>query len=81
MVQAGPFPKKIIPADAEWTVHMNLSRFTATRLYDLLMKEEEAGKIVKKSETFQKKFKIDVFKDIKDITIYGLEKGEKNAVV
>lgn len=73
--------KSIIPADTEWVLHFDMEKYISTQLNGTIMKEEGALKIKKKSEKFARKYKVDLLKDVKGITIYGKGTGDKKAVV
>lgn len=73
--------KSIIPADTEWILHFDMEKYTSTQLNGMIMKEEGTSKIKKKSEKFARKYKVDLLKDIKGITIYGKGTGDEKAVV
>lgn len=77
--RASALQKSIIPAGSGWVLHFDLEKFTATSLYDQIMNDECTQRIRKKQAQFSKMFKIDFFKDITGITIYGA--GEKKDAV
>lgn len=73
--------KSFIPADTEWIIHFDMEKYTSTQLNGIIMKEEGATRIKKKSEKFARKYKVDLLKDVKGITIYGKGTEDKKAVV
>ncbi len=73
--------KSIIPADAKWVVHIDVKKFSATRLYELMMKDESTVKIRKKTARLFKLYRFDPLKDIANITIFGKGKDDEDAVV
>jgi len=70
----------MIPDDARWVIHIDVEKFTSTRLFELLKQDETIG-LEKKTLGISKMFKFDPFKDIMGITLFGIGKGEKNTVV
>ncbi len=73
----GTLPTSVIPDGARWVAHLDMEKFTATKLYEYLNKD---GKFDIKSRDLNRWFKIDVPKDITGLTIFGLEPGAKQAV-
>lgn len=73
--------KSIVPADTDWMLHFDMEKYTSTRLSDLLMKEEGTSKIRKKNEMLAKRYRVNLLKDLKGITVYGKGTKEKKAVV
>ena len=73
----GTLPVSIIPDGARWVAHLDLERFVATKFFEYLEKD---GRLAIKNQDFTQKLKIDLFKDIKGLTIFGLEPGEEQIV-
>ncbi len=80
-LKASAVQKSIVPADADWVIHLDLEKFTSTQIGKYLLKEEGAVKLMKKNEQFKKRYQIDLLKDIEGITVFGLGKSEKKTVV
>jgi hypothetical protein len=79
-VRAEAIKKNIVPADAGWFVHVDLEQLLASRFFNHIMGTEGWDQLEKKNSQFQKKYQIDLLKDIKAITVYGMGHGEENAV-
>jgi hypothetical protein len=77
--RASVLQKSIVPASSGWVLHFDMEKFTATSLYEQIVNDECTQSIRKKQAQFSKIFKIDFFKDITGITIYGA--GEKKDAV
>lgn len=73
--------KSFIPADTEWILHFDMEKYTSTQLNSIIMKEEGVTRIKKKSEKIARKYKVDLLKDVKGITIYGKGIEDKKVVV
>ena len=63
-LKADSIQKSIIAADAKWVVHIDMKKFTSTKLYELFMNDESTVKIRKKTDKFFKKLNFDPLKDI-----------------
>jgi len=79
-LNASTLPKSFIPADAEWVVHLDMGKFKSSRIGELLLQEQKGG-IQKKAKAFYKKTSIDLLKDIRGITIYGLGTKKQQTVM
>jgi hypothetical protein len=77
---ASTIPKSLIPADAEWVVHLDMAKFKSTHIGNLLIQEEKGG-IKKKAKAFYKHTSIDLLKDVSGVTIYGLGKEKQQTVM
>ncbi len=77
---ASILPKSLIPADAEWVVHLDLAKFKSSHIGNLLIQEEQGG-IKKKAKAFYKQTSIELLKDVNSITIYGLGKKKQQTVM
>jgi len=73
--------KDLIPADVDWLIHFDMDKFKTTNLFELLEKNERDFKFRKKSNDLQRKFKIDIYKDIDSITVFGKGGDEDNTAV
>lgn len=74
---AGTLPVLIIPDGARWVAHLDMEKFVSTRLYEYLEKD---GRLEIKNRDLDHWLKIDIFKDITGLTVFGLGPGEKEAV-
>ena len=70
----GTIPSSIVPETAKWVVHLDMEKFVATGLYGYLEKD---GKFEIKSRDLDRWFKMDVPKDIKGVTVFGLGPGDE----
>jgi hypothetical protein len=77
---ASTLPQSIIPADAEWVVHLDMEKFKSTHIGKLLIQEKKGG-IKKKAKAFYKQTSIDLLKDVNSVTIYGLGKEKQRTVM
>lgn len=77
---ASTLPKSLIPADAEWVVHLDMAKFKSTRIGHLLIQEKQGG-IKKKAKVFYKRTSIDLLQDVAGVTIYGLGKNKQQTVM
>jgi hypothetical protein len=77
---ATTLPKSLIPADAEWVVHLDMERFKASHFGNLLIQEKKGG-IKKKAKAFYKQTSIDLLKDVTGFTVYGLGKEKQRTVM
>jgi hypothetical protein len=77
---ASTIPKSLIPADAEWVVHLNMEKFKSSKIGDMLIHEKKGG-IKKKAKAFYKQTSIDLLKDVTGFTIYGLGKKKQQTVM
>ena len=73
----GTLPASIIPDGTAWVAHLDMEKFVATKLYEVLEKE---GHLQVRSHKISRMMKIDLFKDITGLTIFGLGPGEKRVV-
>jgi hypothetical protein len=77
---ASTLPKSLIPADAEWVVHLDMEKFKSSHFGNLLLQEQKGG-LKKKAKVFYKQTSIDLLKDVNGITIYGLGKKKQQTVM
>jgi len=76
-VRPGTPPTSIIPEGTSWVAHLDMDKFVATKLYEYLDKD---GRLEIKNRDITRKLKIDIFKDITGLTIFGLEPGDERIV-
>lgn len=73
----GTVPASVVPEGARWIVHLDMERFVATRLFDLLEKD---GKIDIKSRDAERWLKMDPRKDLAGVTVFGLGPDDSQIV-
>lgn len=77
---ASTLPITLIPADAEWVVHLDMVKFKSSQIGNLLIGEKKAG-LKKKAKAFYKQTSIDLLEDVRSVTIYGLGKKKQQTVM
>ena len=80
-LKASSLQKSIVPAEALWVVHVDLIKFKASRLGDIVLNKIDALGLKDKIGKFQKQFKMDLLNDIDGVTAIGLGKDEEDIVV
>ncbi len=73
----GAIPSSVVPENARWVVHLDMEKFVATGLYGYLEKD---GKFQIKSRDIDRWFKMDIPKDVKGVTVFGLGPDDKQIV-
>jgi len=73
----GTIPSSIVPENARWVAHLDMEKFVGTTLYGYLEKD---GKFQIKSRNLDRWFKMDIPKDIKSVTVFGLGTDDKDIV-
>jgi hypothetical protein len=73
----GTIPSSIVPENARWVVHLDMEKFVATGLYGYLEKD---GKFQIKSRDIDRWLKMDIAKDVKGVTVFGLGPGDDQIV-
>ncbi|MBE3125611.1 MAG: sigma-70 family RNA polymerase sigma factor [Acidobacteria bacterium] len=73
----GTLPTSVVPEGARWVAHLDMEKFVATKLYEYLEKD---GRLQIKNRDIGRWLKIDLFKDIAGLTIFGLDPGDKQTV-
>jgi hypothetical protein len=73
----GTLPVSVVPDGTLWVVHMDMEKFVTTKVYEFLEKD---GRLEVKNRDLTHWLKIDLFKDITGVTVFGLEPGEKQTV-
>ncbi|HPW18308.1 MAG TPA: hypothetical protein PLP83_08005 [Candidatus Aminicenantes bacterium] len=73
----GTIPAALVPESARWVVHLDVEKFVATGLYGLLDKD---GKFEIKSRDLNRWVKMDLLKDVKSVTVFGLGAGDDDIV-
>jgi len=71
------FSRKLIPADAEWAVQVNLNALQASRLYGMLEEGRALRDIQRARESILRHYQIDILENVERITLIGSRpKGE-----
>jgi hypothetical protein len=71
----------IVPADAQWVMHLDMEKFVSSGLFKLLTDVKGGPGIQQKTEQFAGKFNMDPLKDIKDVTVFGRARAGEEPVV
>ncbi len=71
----------IVPADAQWVMHLDMEKFVSSALFKLLSDVKGGPGIQQKAEQFAGKFKMDPLKDIRDVTVFGRARAGEEPVV
>ena len=71
----------IVPADAQWVMHLDMEKFVSSALFKLLTDVKGGPGIQLKAEQFAGKFKMDPLKDIRDVTVFGRAGAGEEPVV
>lgn len=61
----------IIPADALWVLHLDMEKFVSSALFKLLIEDGRGIDIRKKTAPLSEKLKLDPFKDVRAVTVFG----------
>jgi len=75
--RAGSLPESLVPEGASWIAHLDMEKFVATELFKVL---DSDGRIEIKSRDIGRMMKIDFFKDVSGLTIFGFAPGGKRVV-
>ena len=67
---SGTLPASIIPDGVRWVAHLDMEKFVATKLFEYLEKD---GRLQIKDRDITRMLKIDLFKDISGLTVFGVE--------
>jgi hypothetical protein len=71
----------IVPADAQWVIHLDMEKLVSSALFKMLTEDGRGIDIQKKAGEFSEKLKMDPFKDLKAVTVFGRgEAGEEPVV-
>ncbi len=73
----GTIPASLVPEGARWIAHLDMEKFVATSLYGYLEKD---GKFQIKSRDLDHWLKMDLAKDIKGVTVFGLGQEDDQIV-
>ncbi|MCK5004866.1 MAG: hypothetical protein KAS21_07250 [Candidatus Aminicenantes bacterium] len=79
-VQAFELQKKYIASDTKWVIHLDFKAFIKTRLWDSIYDEKKI-KIDHKNKDLLNELNFNILKDLYSVSVYGVDKGDKNAVV
>lgn len=80
VARAETLKKNIVPEDASWVIHLDLEQLLGSRFFTHLMGAEEWAEVESKNAQFAKKFRINLLKDLKAVTVYGKGHDEETAV-
>ncbi|MEN8223097.1 MAG: hypothetical protein ABFR36_07535 [Acidobacteriota bacterium] len=72
--------KKFVASDAKWLIHLDFKALMKTRLWDGIYDKKKL-KVDYKNEKLLKELDFDMLTDLNAISVYGVDKGDKNAVV
>lgn len=75
--RAESLPESLVPEGVSWVAHLDMAKFVSTELYKIL---DSDGRIEIKSRDIGRMMKIDFFKDVSGLTIFGFAPGEKRIV-
>ena len=78
--QAGSFKTADVASEAKWVVHLDVDKFLASRIGQLLTDPAANPEMQKKLADFQAIFGCDLLKSIQGITLYGVDADNENAV-
>jgi len=70
-----------VPADAQWALYIDFQRLSSSAMFKAFGGEHKMAMVQGKADDFFKKLRIDPEKDLKGVTVFGLGKGEEDAVV
>jgi len=70
-LSAAVIDKSILPAETKWIAHFDMDNFNQTYLKKLLLENDKSTKIKKNRNKLYQEIKVDLFKDISGITIFG----------
>jgi hypothetical protein len=79
-IKSTELQQNIVPAEAQWVIHVNLEKIKTTRFFNAFKDEELFAKVEKRGAWLDKRFGINPLEDIKGITLFGKAK-EEDAVV
>jgi len=79
-IKGSELQKNIVPAEAQWVIHVNVEMVKATQFFNAFKDEELFAKVEKRGTWLEKRFRINPLEDVKGVTIFG-KKGEEDAVV
>src|SRR5512139_3744923 len=74
----GTIPSSIVPEGARWVAHLDMEKFVATQFYGQL---EKSGTFEMKSRDIERWLKIDVPRDVKGLTVFGLGPDDEQIVI
>ena len=76
-----PLNNKFISSEAKWLIHLDFEAFNKTQLAQCIKEEIRAQGFEFKLEEFKSTFSFNPLDDIKNITLYGKDKEEKNVLM
>ncbi|MDH4197430.1 MAG: hypothetical protein OEW05_08500 [Candidatus Aminicenantes bacterium] len=66
------FSRKLVPADAEWAVQVNINTLQKSRLYGMIEQSEAPREMQRARESILRHYQVDILKNIERITLIGL---------
>jgi hypothetical protein len=78
---SAPLNNKFISSEAKWIIHLDFEAFNTTQLAQCVKDEIKAQGLEPKLEEFKNTFSFNPIEDIKNITLYGKDKEEKNVLM
>ncbi len=78
---ANSFDKSLVPADAQWVLHVDMSLYKQTQLKKLMAEKNIPFLMENEADDFFKETNIKLQEDITSFTIFGTKKGEKDVVL
>ena len=78
---SAPLNNKFISHEAKWIIHLDFEAFNTTQLAQCIKEEIKTQGLEFKLEEFKSTFSFNPLDDIKNITLYGKDKEEKNVLM
>ena len=78
---SAPLNNKFISHEAKWIIHLDFEAFNTTQLAQCVKDEIKAQGLEPKLEEFKSTFSFNPIEDIKNVTLYGKDKEEKNVIM
>ena len=79
-INSSELQKSIVPAEAQWVIHVNVEMVKTTRFFNAFKDEELFAQVEKRGAWLDKRFQFNPLEDVKAVTLFG-KKGEEDAVV
>ncbi len=79
-ISSSELQKNIVPAEAQWVIHVNVEKIKTTRFFNAFKDEELFARVEKRGAWLDKRFRFNPLEDVKGVTLFG-KKGEEGAVV
>ncbi len=72
--------KQWIPSDSKWIIHLDLESLFKTKTWSVIYEKREHKMDIKINRLYED-LKIDIFKDLKSVTLFGNRDVDKDAVI